>query len=124
VERQHVCAGLLADEGRAGLEELVRHPRVVAVGETGLDFYHDNWPHSVQEDVFVRHIDLAHRAGLPVVVHTREAAELTLDLLADHAEGLTDQAGLVGLEELADARQTALPVQVAVGGDVPEHADT
>ena len=51
------------------------HPRVVAVGETGFDFYHDNWPHDVQAEVFVRHIDLARRAGLPVVIHTRDAAE-------------------------------------------------
>ncbi len=72
-------AGLLADEGMAGIEELTAHPRVVAVGETGFDFYHDNWPHDVQEDVFVRHIDLARRAGLPVVIHTRDAADHTLD---------------------------------------------
>ena len=55
------------------------HPRVVAVGETGLDYYHDNWPHEVQGEVFVRHLELARRAGLPVVVHTRDAAEDTLD---------------------------------------------
>ena len=82
-------AGLLADEGRAGLEELVRHPRVVAVGETGFDFYHDYWPHQVQEDVFLYHIDLARRAGLPVVIHTRDAADQTLRMLGEHAGGLT-----------------------------------
>jgi TatD DNase family protein len=82
-------AGLLADEGRAGLEELVRHPRVVAVGETGFDFYHDYWPHQVQEDVFLYQIDLARRAGLPVVIHTRDAAEQTLRVLGEHAGGLT-----------------------------------
>jgi TatD DNase family protein len=81
-------AGLLADEGRAGLEELVRHPRVVAVGETGFDFYHDNWPHEIQEDVFLYHIDLARRAGLPVVIHTRDAADQTLRTLGVHAGGL------------------------------------
>jgi TatD DNase family protein len=72
-----------------GIEELAAHPRVVAIGETGLDFYHDKWPHVLQEDVFLRHIDLARRAGLPLVVHTREAADLTLSVLADHAGGLT-----------------------------------
>ncbi|NLE10782.1 MAG: DNAase, partial [Actinobacteria bacterium] len=48
-------AGLLDDEQMAGIEELAGHPRVVAVGETGLDYYHESWPHEVQEDVFIRH---------------------------------------------------------------------
>ena len=82
-------AGLLADEGRAGLEELVGHPRVVAVGETGFDFYHDHWPHETQADVFLYHIDLARRSGLPVVIHTRDAADQTLRVLGEHAGGLT-----------------------------------
>jgi TatD DNase family protein len=82
-------AGVLDDERMAGIEELTAHPRVIAVGETGLDFYHDNWPRDVQEDVFIRHIDLARRAGLPVVIHTRDAADRTLATLADHAQGLT-----------------------------------
>ncbi len=43
----------------------------------------------VQEDAFLYHLDLARRAGLPVVIHTRDAAEQTLDVLADHARGLT-----------------------------------
>jgi TatD DNase family protein len=82
-------AGLLTEEGLAGIEELVASPRVVAVGETGLDFYHDSWPHDVQERVFLLHLDLARRSGLPVVVHTREAGERTLALLAEHGAGLT-----------------------------------
>lgn len=82
-------AGLLADEQMAGIEELTAHARVVAVGETGFDFYHDEWPHDVQEDVFIRHVDLARRAGLPVVIHTRDAADLTLSVLAEQATGLT-----------------------------------
>jgi TatD DNase family protein len=82
-------AGRLDDAGWAEVEGWAKHPRVVAVGETGFDYYHDHWPHGVQGEVFVRHLDLARRAGLPVVVHTREAAEDTLETLADHARGLT-----------------------------------
>jgi TatD DNase family protein len=82
-------AGLLADEGRAALEGLVLLPRVVGVGETGFDFFHDEWPHDVQEDAFLFHIDLARRAGLPVVIHTRDAAVRTLAVLGEHATGLT-----------------------------------
>jgi TatD DNase family protein len=82
-------AGLLDDEGRAGLEELAPHSRVVAVGETGFDFFRDYWPRQVQEDVLLYHLDLARRAGLPVVIHTRDAADQTLRVLGEHAAGLT-----------------------------------
>jgi TatD DNase family protein len=82
-------AGLLDDEGRAGLELLSTALRVVGIGETGFDFYHDRWPHEVQEDAFLYQLDLARRAGLPVVVHTREAAGRTLAVLDRHAGGLT-----------------------------------
>lgn len=82
-------AGRLGDEGRVGLEMLSMALRVVAVGETGFDFYHDNWPHDLQEEVFVYHLDLARRSDLPVVVHTRDAAERTLAVLEREAQGLT-----------------------------------
>jgi TatD DNase family protein len=82
-------AGRVGDADMTAVEKLTAHPRVVAVGETGFDFYHDNWPHDLQADVFVRHIDLARRADLPVVIHTRDAADLTLSILAEHASGLT-----------------------------------
>jgi TatD DNase family protein len=81
-------AGLMTSELMAALEELAADEKVVAIGETGLDFYHDNWPHAIQRDVFVRHIHLARHLGLPLVVHTREAADLTLSILAEHAAGL------------------------------------
>ena len=83
-------AGLLDDEGRAGLEELARHPRVVAVGETGFDFYHDNWPHDVQEDV----VPLPPRPGPPRRVCRWSSTPATRPsrrwrVLAEHAGGLT-----------------------------------
>jgi len=82
-------AGYAADEAMASIEEMTIHPKVVGVGETGFDFYHDNWPHDLQEEIFRRHLDLARRAGLPVVIHTREAADRTLAVLAEQAAGLT-----------------------------------
>jgi TatD DNase family protein len=55
------------------VERLVTSPRVVAVGETGLDRHWDYTSFAQQEDYFARHLDLAHRHGLPVVIHCREA---------------------------------------------------
>jgi TatD DNase family protein len=59
--------------------DLASRPRVVAIGETGLDRHWDRTPMPVQQDFFARHLDLAHRLGLPVVIHCRESAP---DILA------------------------------------------
>ena len=77
------------EAGMAAIEELTRHPRVVGVGEAGLDYYRDHSPRAVQLEVFGRHVDLARAAQLPLVVHTREADDHTLALLDEQARGLT-----------------------------------
>jgi TatD DNase family protein len=89
----------------AGLDEIAKwtaHERVVAVGETGFDYYHDHCPHGVQGEVFIRHLRLAREADLPVVVHTRDAAEDTLAALSEHAAGLTIILHCFSLPELLD----------------------
>ncbi len=55
------------------IEHLVQHPRVVALGETGLDRHWHYTPFDVQQEYFRRHLELSHRTGLPVVIHCREA---------------------------------------------------
>ncbi len=95
-------AGRLDEVGLAEIERLAAHPRVVAVGETGFDYYHDHWPHGVQGEVFIHHLGVARRAGLPVVVHTREAAEDTFAALAKHGGGVTVILHCFSLPELLD----------------------
>jgi TatD DNase family protein len=63
------------------LKELTRHPKVIAVGETGLDYYYDHSPREVQRDVFARFIELARETALPLVVHERDAARDAAELL-------------------------------------------
>lgn len=83
-------ADALTGAARAQIEELVAHPRVVAVGETGLDLY---WPGrlegcaqpDVQREAFAWHIDLAKRCRKPLMIHNRAADAEVLDVLA--AEG-------------------------------------
>jgi len=72
-----------AFDARAGadIEELLADPRVVAVGECGLDFFRMRSPRSDQERVFRLHVGLAREAGLPLVVHTRDAWPEILQLL-------------------------------------------
>jgi TatD DNase family protein len=74
---------------RGELLELAAHPRVVAVGECGLDFYRDLSPRDAQHRAFSAQIELARRVGLPLVVHVREAGEEAMAQLADEAGDLT-----------------------------------
>ncbi len=67
------------------LAEWARHPRVVAVGETGLDYHYASDNRRLQRDAFAAHLDFAAQEKLPVIVHTREAVDDTLELLRSHA---------------------------------------
>jgi TatD DNase family protein len=67
------------------LRELAAHPRVVAVGECGLDHYREHARPEAQRRAFSAQIGLAREVGLPLVVHTRDAADETLDMLAREA---------------------------------------
>ena len=72
----------------ARLVELAGHPRTVGIGETGLDFFYDLSPREVQAKVFAAHIDAARQAGLPLVVHSRDADDVMAQMLEDaHAVG-------------------------------------
>ena len=62
-----------AEATAADLAALAAHPRVIGIGETGLDFHYDHSPRAVQERVFRAHIAAARESGLPLIVHAREA---------------------------------------------------
>lgn len=63
------------------IEELAESPRVAAIGETGLDRYWDDCPWETQLDFFERHIQLAHKKALPIVVHSRDCDREMIDFL-------------------------------------------
>jgi TatD DNase family protein len=75
------------------LRELTIHPKVIAVGETGLDYYYSHSPHDVQRRVFMDFINLARQAGLPLIVHERDAAQDAAQLL--RSEGTGDLRGVI-----------------------------
>lgn len=68
------------------LVELAQHPKVVAIGEAGLDYFYDNAPRDMQATSFRRHIEAARRTGLPLVIHSRDADD-------DMAAILTEESG-------------------------------
>jgi TatD DNase family protein len=70
------------------LRALAAHPKCVAIGETGLDFYRDGAPRADQERAFRAQIALAREVGKPLVIHTRDAAQDTLSLLDAEAGGV------------------------------------
>ena len=77
------------DELDIEADDLVRltdHPKVVAIGEAGLDYYYDNAPREAQAEGLRRHIDAARRTGLPLVIHSRDADEDMAAILTEEAE--------------------------------------
>ena len=74
-------------ETLAALESLLSEPKVVALGEIGHDYHYDFSPREVQREMFIAQMEVAGRAGKPIVIHTREAWDDTLRLLREHWRG-------------------------------------
>lgn len=90
----HPHNAAMADEkAMAELEEMATHPKVVAIGETGLDHYRDICPRDRQEKAFRAHARLARKLGKPLIVHCREAMEDVLRVLED--EGIEEIGGVM-----------------------------
>ncbi len=78
--------GGYTDEVEAELEAMARHPKVLAVGEIGLDYHWMTDPKEKQQEIFRRQMEMARRTGKPVVIHTREATRDTLDILKEYPD--------------------------------------
>ena len=72
-----------ADLGEAALLEASVHPKVIGLGETGLDYYYDKSDRQVQQALFRTHIAVSRQSGLPLIIHTRDAEEDTAAILED-----------------------------------------
>lgn len=77
------------DEDLKWIEELSAHPKVVGIGETGLDYHWDKSPKEVQQEVFRKQIRLAKKLDLPIIIHNREATEDVLRILKEEDAGTT-----------------------------------
>ena len=80
-------AAEINDEGLAKLRELANNEKVVAIGEIGLDYYWNKENSNVQKEAFERQMELARELSLPIIIHSREAAKDTMDLLTKHNAG-------------------------------------
>ena len=72
-----------ADLGEGALLEAAAHPRVIGIGETGLDYYYDKSDRRVQQALFRTHIGVSRKTGLPLIIHTRDAEEDTAAILEE-----------------------------------------
>lgn len=80
------------------LEKIATHPKVIAIGEIGMDFYsyksNGIVDPTLQEEVFVRQIELAHKLSLPLQIHNRQAGEKVIEILETHAKLLQNPPGM------------------------------
>lgn len=81
-------AGTLTEEHMSEMERLLDLEKIVAVGEIGLDYYWDNESHDVQKKWFIRQLELAKRKDMPVIIHSREAAADTMEIMRGYASGM------------------------------------
>jgi TatD DNase family protein len=113
----HEAEGELLDSA-APLVERARHPKVVGIGETGLDYYYEHSPREQQLVNFRHHIAAARETGLPLIVHTRDADDDTIRTLSEEM-GRGPFTGLLhcftGTQRLADAA-LELGLHISVSG--------
>ncbi|MBU8881427.1 TatD family hydrolase [Bacillus sp. FJAT-29790] len=83
----------MKDEDLQWIEELSSHPKVVALGEMGLDYYWDKSPKEIQKEVFRKQIQLAKKVKLPIVIHNREATADIVEILKE--EGADEVGGIM-----------------------------
>ena len=107
------------DAALAALRELAAQAKVVAIGETGLDYYRDLSPRPMQQQAFRRQIDLALKCGLPLIVHTRDASEDCLSILESCRDsGLRGVAHCFSADVSVLARFLALGFHISFTGNV------
>ena len=80
--------GALNEDRFRQMEQLLGRDKVVAVGEIGLDYYWDNESHDLQKHWFIRQLEMARAHGLPVLIHSREAAADTMTVMKEYGQGL------------------------------------
>lgn len=70
------------------IKEWAKHPKVVAIGEIGLDYYWSKENKELQKEIFIKQIEVANQVGLPIIIHTREAVADTIDILKNQVNAI------------------------------------
>ncbi|MCJ1785587.1 TatD family hydrolase [Mammaliicoccus sciuri] len=101
------------------IEELSKHPKIIGIGEMGLDYHWDKSPKDIQKEVFRKQIALAKRVQLPIIIHNREATQDCVDILKE--ENASEVGGIMhsfsGSNEIAD-EILEMNFYISLGGPV------
>jgi TatD DNase family protein len=81
-------ASLFSEDLHRKIIKNIENPKIVAIGETGLDFYYDHSPRNIQKEVFLKHIEIAKTHKLPLIIHVRNAYPEAIELLTPHAHDI------------------------------------
>lgn len=106
-------------EDLSWIEELTEHPKVVAIGEMGLDYHWDKSPKDVQKEVLRKQIRLAKKVNMPIIIHNREATEDIIDILKE--ENAQEVGGIMHCyNDSVEYVQTCLDMNfyISLGGPV------
>ena len=109
----------MTDEDLSWIESLASHPKVVAIGEMGLDYHWDKSPKDIQKEVFRKQIRLAKKVNMPIIIHNREATEDIISLLQE--EDAKEVGGIMHCyNDSADHIQACLDMNfyISLGGPV------
>ncbi len=110
--------GDLNEERFAFLKAQCQKEKVVAVGEIGLDYYWDNESHDVQKKWFIKQLELARELDLPIVIHSRDAAEDTLKIMKQHAQGMRGVIHCFSYSKEMAEEYVKMGFHIGVGGVV------
>ena len=110
--------GDLDEERFAFMEAQCHQDKVVAVGEIGLDYYWDTESHEVQKKWFLKQLDLARRLDLPVIIHSRDAAEDTLQIMKEYGKGLRGVIHCFSYSKELAEEYVKLGFHIGIGGVV------
>lgn len=110
--------GSLNEERFQQMKELCKQEKVVAVGEIGLDYYWDNESHDLQKEWFVRQLDLARELKLPVLIHSREAAADTMEIMKQYGQGLKGVIHCFSYSKEMAVEYVKMGFYIGVGGVV------
>ena len=116
VHPDHV--GELNEETFVRMKKLFANDKVIAVGEIGLDYYWDNESHDLQKAWFLRQLELARELDLPVLIHSREAAADTMDIMKEHAEGMSGVIHCYSYSKEMAREYVKMGFYIGVGGVV------
>jgi len=110
--------GDLDEERFAFMKKQCQHNKVVAVGEIGLDYYWDKLSHDIQKQWFERQLELARELDLPVIIHSRDAAEDTLAIMKKCAKGLRGVVHCFSYSKELAEEYVKMGFHIGVGGVV------